>query len=405
MPFDAAHAHDPPSPTPAAEPPLSRRLVVADHALTIFAESPPLIDAVLADVRAARTRVWVETYIFVNDRAGQAIAQALAERATAGLDVRVLYDAIGSSGTPAAFFRTMETAGVRVHAFHSLWEALWRFSFFRVLNRRNHRKLIVIDDRIAYFGGMNLIDPGRDVSGGRKERRLESLGWRDIHLRLCGPRQAEIAESFERSWLRAQQLPTTLRPRPYRRAKLAEGEESMQFFDCGPGPDCTRASRVFSQILRRARRRLALSMAYFLPVGRVLRDLLKAHRRGVFIRLVVPGESDVPLVQSASRHLYTRLLRRRFHIFERQRNMLHSKVVVADDAWSITGSCNLDARSLRINFEFLAVIHSRILARALSEIIQYEVARSRRMTVQECMQWSRWQRLLNRLAWALRWWL
>src|ERR1700716_4156237 len=116
MPFDAAHAHGPPSPTPAAEPPLSRRLAVAD-------------------VRAARTRVWVETYIFVNDGAGQAIAQALAERARTGLGVRVLYDAIGSSFTPAAFFRRMETAGVRVHAFHSLWEALWRFSFFRVLNR------------------------------------------------------------------------------------------------------------------------------------------------------------------------------------------------------------------------------------------------------------------------------
>src|SRR5438445_6376942 len=307
MPFDAAHAHGPPSPTPAAEPPLSRRLTVADHELTIFAESPPLIDAVLADLRAARSRVWVETYIFVNDGAGQAIAQALAERARAGLDVRVLYDAIGSGYTPAAFFRRMETAGVRVHAFHSLWEALWRFSFFRVLNRRNHRKLLVIDDRVAYFGGMNLVDPGRNVGGGRRQRRAESLGWRDIHIRLCGAQQGEIAESFDRSWRRAHHLPIAWRPRPYRQAQLAKDEEAIQFFDCGPGPKYTRAWRVFSRVLRNARRNITLSMAYFLPFGRAFRDLLNAHRCGVLIRRVVPWASDVALVQSATRHLYMKL--------------------------------------------------------------------------------------------------
>src|SRR5205807_86277 len=160
-----------------------------------------------------------------------------------------------------------------------------------------------------------------------------------------------------------------------------------------------------SRVLRNARRNITLSMAYFLPFGRVLRDLLKAHRRGVLIRVVLPGASDVPLVQSATRHLYMKLLRRRFHIFERQRNMLHSKVLVADDDRSIVGSCNLDARSLRINLEFLAVIHSRVLARLLSEIIRYEIAHSRRITMRECLERSRWRRLLDRSAWACRWWL
>ena len=143
-------------------------------------------------------------------------------------------------------------------------------------------------------------------------------------------------------------------------------------------------------------------MAYFLPVGGVLKALLRAPRRGVLVRVVVPGESDVPLVQHATRHLFSWLLRRRFRIYERQVSMLHSKVMVADDAWTVVGSCNLDARSLYINLEFVAVIHSRQLAQALNRVMRFEVAHSKRVTLQEYRERTWWRRLVNRLAWALR---
>src|SRR5438034_1651281 len=126
-------------------------------------------------------------------------------------------------------------------------------------------------------------------------------------------------------------------------------------------------------------------MAYFLPVGRVLTELMRAHRRGVFIRAVIPGESDVPVVQYATCYLYRKLLRRRFHIYERQNNMLHSKVMIVDDQWSVLGSCNFDARSFWINYEFLAVIHSRGLARLLNEIVRFEIERSQRITLRSCV--------------------
>jgi cardiolipin synthase len=150
---------------------------------------------------------------------------------------------------------------------------------------------------------------------------------------------------------------------------------------------------------------VTLSMAYFLPVGPVLKALLAAHRRGVFLRVVVPGASDVPLVQHATNHLYGRLLRKRFHVYERQVNMLHSKVMVVDDEWAVLGSSNLDARSLYINYEFLAVIHSRGLCRVLNEIVDFEIAHSRRVRPREYRERSCWRRLVNRLAWGLRWWL
>lgn len=374
------------------------RVTVAGNDLTVFVESPPLIAAMLDDIRVAQRRVWLETYIFADDVAGRPVALALQEKARAGLDVRLHYDPVGCRSTPSAFFRDLARAGVQVQAFNPLWEGLWRLGPLRVLNRRNHRKLLVVDERVAYFGGMNVIDTSTAA-------RIESPGWRDVHVRLTGPQQPEVAESFERAWRLARGEPIERRPPPYRKALLARGEESIQFFDSGPGLRHTRAGRLYARLIRAARRRLRISMAYFVPVGRVLRELLRAHRRGVFIQVVVPGESDIPLVHRATRFLCTRLLRRRFHIYERQRNMLHSKATVVDEQWSVVGSANLDARGLWINLEFLAVIHSRELARVMSEIIQHEIGLSRRIKLRDYSKRSWWQRLLDRLAWALRWWL
>lgn len=380
-------------------------VAVAGHQLTLFVETRPLIEAMVQDIRAARTRVWLETYIFHDDAAGRAVAAALEDRAKAGLDVRVLYDAIGSQATPRHFFRALERGGAHVHEFHSIGEAFYKFSFLRILNRRDHRKLLVIDDTVAYFGGMNVVDATSARTVAAAEKLPTSAGWRDVHVRLTGPQQGEVAESFDRSWRRAHGEKITPRPPSYRKGSLVGGEESIQFFDSGPGRKHTRAARLFCRLIQGARRSITLSMAYFLPVGNVLRALLRAPRRGVRVRVVVPGQSDVPLVQCATRHLYTRLLRRRFRIFERQVNMLHSKVMVVDDAWVIVGSCNLDARSLWINFEFLAVIHSHNLARVVNDIVAFEIGHSQRVTLREYLKRPWWRVLLDRLAWVLRWWL
>lgn len=380
---------------------------VAGNQLHVFLETPPLRDALLNDIRSARTRVWLETYIFFDDEMGTQIAEALMERARAGVDVRVIYDALGSQTTPAAFFRKLEKAGVQVHSFHSLSEAFQRLSrLLHVLNRRNHRKLTVIDDRVAYFGGMNVVDTSSGGAGRRAEHPApRSSGWRDVHVRLEGPGQADVAESFARSWDRAHRGKVRRRPRAYRRGFLAGDPESIQFFDSGPGLKNSRAARVFLRLINQAKKSIRLSMAYFLPVGRVLRALLRARKRGVRIEVIVPADSDVKLVEYATRHLYWRLVRRRFAIWERQTHMLHSKMMVVDDQWTVVGSCNLDARSLWINREFLAVIHSPGFAGLMNEVITHERAHSRRVRLRDLARRGCGERLLARLAWALRWWL
>ena len=145
---------------PAARDPDAETTViqVAGHELMLFVESAPMIAQMVADIRTAQSRVWLETYIFAGDATGRLIADALIERAQAGVDVRLLYDAIGSQSTSAELLAKIEAAGVKVHGFHSLLYALRNLSFFEILNRRNHRKLLVIDDRVAFFGGMNIVD-------------------------------------------------------------------------------------------------------------------------------------------------------------------------------------------------------------------------------------------------------
>jgi cardiolipin synthase len=377
---------------------------VAGNSLTVFTETAPMIAALTRDIAAAHLRVWVETYIFANDDAGRAVADALKERARAGVPVRVLYDAVGSQATPAVFFRSIAESGVAVRAFHPVWEALWRLSFFGVLNRRNHRKLIVIDDRVAYFGGMNLIDTGDLRDTGHSEHKPVSAGWRDVHVRLEGPKQAEMILSFDRSWRLAHGEKVSRRPRSYRSARLPTGGgESIQLFDAGPGQ--ARAARLFTHLIRAARRSITLSMAYFLPVGRVLRALRRAARNDVRVRVVVPADSDVPLVQAATRHLYTYLLRRRIRVYERGQRMLHGKVMIVDDEWSVVGSCNLDARSLYFNHEFMAVVRSSALAEVLRSVVDTEIALGERIRYKEYRERHWWRRLLNWCAWLLRWWL
>jgi cardiolipin synthase len=379
-------------------------LLIDGHEWTVYSESAPMLAALADDIRAAKHRVWIEVYIFANDEAGSSLVELLARRAREGLDVRLIYDTVGSLLTPAALFRPLIEAGGKVHAFHTMSEAFSRSRFFELFNQRNHRKLVVIDDAIGYFGGMNIVDL-RDVRSVEDERRRNlpaSSGWRDVHVRMVGPRQSELAEAMEELWLYAQHKQMTHGRRWPVREMLSAPEDRFFFFDCRPMFHYRRVQRVLVPLIRRARHTITISMAYFIPFGRVLRALLRARRRGVRVRVVIPGQSDVRAVQWATRHFYSYLLKRGIRIYERNDQMLHSKVMVIDDDWSVLGSCNLDPRSLRTNLEFVAVVRSRPLAAALLGICRHEIANSTRVTIACVRNRTCWQRLVDRLAWSVR---
>lgn len=383
-------------------------VVVAGQALQPFTESAAFLAALLADIRAAQRRVWIETYIFADDAAGQAIAAALAERAQQGVDVRVHYDALGSSATADAHFAELQLAGARVHAFHTFGHALWNWSLWRIFNTRNHRKLACIDDDVAYFGGMNLVAQGEweTPPDPRRPGRTVGAPWRDLHVRLQGPAQAELRAIWQESWLRAHGVRVRRAGRwPDLEAVVRAPGDGVFFFACRPGFRRRRAERVFGRLIRAARRSVTFAMAYFIPLGGVLRALRNAHRRGVRLRAIVPARSDVPLVAWATRHFYASLLRIGFRIYERQRQMLHAKAMVVDDCWALVGSCNLDPRSLRTNLELVTVVRSREFALLVRRICAYEVRRSVRIRPADLAKRGWAARLLGTCAWLFRWWL
>ena len=319
----------------------------------------------------------------------------------------LMVDGFGSFTLSGAMIERLRAAGVGVHVFHSFRRAIRGSQFLQQLNQRNHRKLLVVDDTIAYFGGMNVIDQsGLHTTGDAKARKLpSSAGWRDIHARMVGPRQAEIAAMMDRLWRRVHREPRAKPPRWSVPNFARAPEEAIYFFDSRPSLADRRPHRVLVPLIRQAERDITIAMAYFIPIGRVLRELIRARRRGVRVRVILPGHSDVKLVQWASRHFYEFLLKHGIRIYERHDRMMHAKAMVIDDHWSVIGSCNLDARSLRINLEFLAVVRSGPLAAELSRICTEEIAASTRIDAQMCRNRRWWQRWRNRLAWGLRKWL
>ena len=280
-----------------------------------------------------------------------------------------------------------------------------------------------IDDEISYFGGMNFADPGSSVRPSKRQqseaadvvdeatvpdapaRSDDAKYWRDLHVRMVGPRTAEIAELVDTLWNRVHDRPHRSRKPPSLSKFLASKEDGFYFFDAHPRLRYHRAARLFRRVIDRASRRVTLAMAYFIPTGTVLRSMLRARKKGVPVRAVVPGVSDVPAVQWAGRHMYDSLLRHGIDVYERQERMLHSKVMVVDDLYTVCGSCNIDPRSLLTNLEFIAIIRSRAVAEQVEAVWLFERSHSVPVRLGDGEKLPWWRRKLNAIAWFFRRWL
>lgn len=389
--------------------PRTRHVQVAGDDWNLFVESKQFIKSLVADIRAARHRVWVEAYSFADDAAGRAVAEAMKERAAAGVECRIFYDAAGSLETPLAFFDDLRKAGIQVYGFRPIdgwWWKIWRWGKFQ---RRDHRKLSVIDDDIGYFGGMNIVDQGGSlIPGTGSEHEKHDPGeppWHDVHVRIQGKNAAELAASWDDLWAERHDLPGPDRSNPRPRDLQRMSLDSVIFFDSRPHVRHHRPARLLRTLINGAQTQIVMAIAYFLPFGSVLRALTRAHRRKVTIRVIVPEKSDVPVVQLASRYEYERLIRRGIRIYERKDRMLHSKVMIIDGQWSVIGSLNLDPRSLLLNMEYFAVVRSTELAQALTEICREEFRHSRAVRRRDIHGRTWWERFKQWFCWTFKRWL
>lgn len=377
---------------------------VAGNELWLITTSARQRARFVSDIREARNRVWLESYIFADDAFGREIAGLLMGRARAGLDVRLLVDGIGSFATTETLFTDLRAAGVRVHVFRPVTEGLDRWPFGRWLNRRDHRKLLIVDDDTGYFGGMNVVDTALlDTSGAGR-----AAGWKDAHVRARGPFVAELAAAFLRLWDKCAEKRRVVWPKwpaPPRPISPGNDSDAIVPYDSIPAVRFRRPERFLVPLLRSARQRILISMAYFIPTSQVLAAMCDLKQREGEVEVVVPGVSDVPAVGWAARSLYSVLTKRGIRVHERFDRMLHSKLIVLDDDRVLVGSCNLDPRSMRHNLEFTVVVRSREFASLARRVFDEDRAASQPVDLAAWRRRPWWQRALDWVAWRMRSWL
>jgi cardiolipin synthase len=344
-----------------------------------FGSGRALLGAQLEAIGQARRSVRLETYIFAPDETGTRFCRALTAAARRGVEVDVLIDAFGSLATPESFFGSLISAGGRVKRFNAAH--LGRFAL------RDHRKLLLVDEALAFVGGCNLAN---EYDGDGITR-----GWRDGGVSLRGPLLPVLTGEFGAQWARADAGEWRLVPGGYARAGAADSRVRALCLKPGFGPSVLRSE--LREDLACARN-IAITTAYFLPSRRLLRQLMSADRRGARVRILLAGTSDVPLMTLASRSLYRTLISSGVEIFEYQPQVLHAKTLVLDGV-VYAGSSNLDPRSLRLNFELMLRIEDPALATAANAQFEADLAHSRPISAENSWQeWSAWTRLKQRTA-------
>jgi len=343
-----------------------------------------IFPAMLAAIATAQEAVCLETYTWSAGPLAERFRQALLAARQRGARVRVLVDALGSMGLPAAFWKPLRAAGGEVRLFNPL-----------TLNRlgiRDHRKLLVCDQRVAFIGGCNIAS---EYEGDGVTR-----GWCEVGLRVEGSLAAQLAASFEEMFARADfqhKRFMRLRKSAARKTVLASNQQLLL---SGPGRGPSPIKRALRRDLVEARN-VQIMAAYFLPPWRLRRQILGVARRGGRVQLILAGKSDVLISQLAGQSLYGRFLKAGIELYEYQPQILHAKLIVID-AVVYAGSANLDQRSLNINYELMIRFEDNEMAGQARELFNNALKHCRQITLAEWGKSSTiWRRLQRRWAYLL----
>ena len=372
---------------------LCEELPTRGNKVELHTDGDRLYERMLEDISSARTRISLEIYMFCDDQVGQAFSAALRERAAAGVDVRVIYDALGSLETSSAFFDRLSGEGIEVIAYHPI--APWKRGF--AIFGRDHRKILVVDGVCGFAGGMNIGCQWSSTQEGGSD-------WRDTHVRVEGPAAGDLEVLVEDTWYRETgRLLELDRLVPRDTAGASTGV--LVSVVAGPATSHRRIQRSYTTALGQARSRVRITSSYFIPNRRLRRAIRAACQRGVVVELILPQHNDVALAHHASRRFYDRLLRWGVHLHLYQPTILHAKTAVIDSTWAIVGSGNLDSLSINFNLESNLILLGKDFGKEMDNAFDEDLARSHRIDLQE---WRRrpWRlRLFERLCALLRYWL
>lgn len=370
--------------------------LVVGNKVELLLDGPATYASMFTAINAAVDNINLETYILEPDEIGQSLVDALLVKQRTGVQVNLLYDSVGSLSTPKEFFQPLVDAGAHVLEYNPVDPRKARKDW--ALNERDHRKLLVVDGRIAYVGGINISSVysagsfSRPFSH-RKTVRHTADGptWRDTHLRIEGPVVSEFQHLFMATW--EKQQGDALGGHKYFPRLSNKGSEVVRAIGSSPSDPYSLMYVTLISAINSAESQICLTNAYFLPDPQLLAALKNAATRGVDVRLLLPGKSDSDLVLYASRSFYRELLDSGIRIYERQDALLHSKTAMIDGVWSTVGSTNLDWRSRLNNQEIDAVILGQDFGNRMQAMFDQDLQASRQITLDD---WEN-RSLLSRL--------
>jgi cardiolipin synthase len=334
------------------------------RSVRLLVDGAATYEALLEAIRGAREHVHVEYYICAPDETGHALLEALVERARAGVKVRVLLDAVGSSKLRKRFLAPLLEAGGEFAWFHpsrfgKVWTRTW-------INMRTHRKIVVVDGRIGFTGGINVTDDENDA--------LRDDAYRDLHLRIEGDAVRALQVVFVEDWMyasgRRDLLAELSRDPPPRQA----GAVATQVLPSGPDSSWEAIHRMHVSAIHAARTRVWLATPYFVPGEAAKMALTSAALGGLDVRVLVPRRSDTLLVTLAARSYFDELLAAGVKVYEYGPRMLHTKALLVDDEFALVGSANFDNRSFRLNFEVSVLFHDAGIAAQLARLLAHDMA-------------------------------
>nr|WP_315844614.1 phospholipase D-like domain-containing protein [uncultured Achromobacter sp.] len=382
----------------AVEQAVSGTPLSAGNRVRLLADGPSTYQAMLQSIGQARRYVHMETYIFDDDAEGARFAEALIAARNRGASVALMVDAVGTIKTPDALFQRLRDAGVQVAVFNPVNPASARAGWSP--NQRNHRKVLVVDGKVGYLGGINVSSvyessPGGGsgsgagstpvLGGGKGESKgggdAKTAPWRDTHLRIEGPAVAQLEQVIQAGWASQSDEPLAAGGAPI---APAAGDTRVRIL--ANQPDRSDGYTVYLTLMsafESAQKSIHITMAYFVPDPAFIDVLSDAARRGVDVVLVLPGFSDSSLVFNAGRSHYTDLLRAGVKLYERRDALLHAKTAVVDGVWSTVGSSNMDWRSFALNYEINAVVLGPEFAGEMEALFQRDVADSVQITPED----------------------
>ena len=381
---------------PIADPQFRREMsvllgpsIVAGNRVLDLQNGDQIFPAMLAAIRAAERTIDFETYIYWSGEIGRQFAEALSERAQAGVAVKVVIDWAGSIKMQKALLDQLRAARVQVEMYRPLkWYNLGR------LNNRTHRKLLVVDGAVGFTGGVGIADQWRG-------RAQDADHWRDMHFQVEGPVVAQMQAAFNDNWIKM--TGEVLNGADYFPPLAPAGETDAHMFIASPAGGSESMHLMYLMAIAAAETRIDLQASYFVPDDLVIAALLAARKRDVRVRILLPGAHiDSETVRIASKAHWEPLLEAGVEIYEYQPTMMHNKVLVVDGEMVSVGSTNFDPRSFRLNDEASLNVYDRVFAARMTQVFEDDLKRTRRYTLDTWRQRPLQERLVEKFILPIR---